>query len=233
MNLDRIVLPFDLRTENRMNQMCSQITKWLIAVLIGPSWAWKDTLANELIKTWEFVRPISFTTRQPQIRTIDWIQQLEQNAKQYYFIDIDEFDYQKRNWNIFEYAECFGNYYWYTNDEMMRVLDSGKIPVCVVDELWLSQIRDSVKDFQVVWIYIYPPNISELLVRLINRQLDKKLLRERYIDAIYQLSEFEVNLMKKCDFSILNEDLYSASEALRTILLNMNCLDKTISWTVV
>ena len=72
-------------------------------VLSSPSGAGKTTLTNLLSNNNDYLISVSHTTRRPRINEVD--------AKDYYFVNEDEFKSLIKNDEFLEHAEVFNHFY--------------------------------------------------------------------------------------------------------------------------
>jgi guanylate kinase len=57
----------------------------------------------------------------------------EQDGKDYYFVNIDDFRKLIHDKELIEYAEVHNNFYGSTFSELERILNKGKWPLYIVD----------------------------------------------------------------------------------------------------
>ena len=67
----------------------------MIILITGVSASWKSTLQQRLVDSWEYKKPINFTTRQPRS---------EAEKDDYVFIDKNIFLKKLANWDFFEHT---------------------------------------------------------------------------------------------------------------------------------
>ena len=90
----------------------------VMIVLSSPSGAGKTTLVKMLSKIDNYEISISHTTRQPRLN--------EENNKDYYFVNEDEFKRLINNQEFLEYAKVFNNFYGTTRTPVIDKLNKGK-----------------------------------------------------------------------------------------------------------
>lgn len=92
-----------------------------VIIIAGPSWSWKDTLVNNLVKTWNYTKLVSDTTREKRIWEIEW--------KDYYFIDTNSFWSNLKEWLYFQYSNFVGNLYAYKKEELIQKIKKSSVLV--------------------------------------------------------------------------------------------------------
>jgi len=157
---------FEIHDTSLTNKLCDWVKRDVIFTITWASWVGKDRILNSILETEEkYIKPVSFTTRKPRPWEIEWVD--------YYFITEDEFQRLLHEWEIFEHTLLVWWIYWYTNKELERVFATWKIPVCIVDEVWVHEICDNIKwDMNVFKTFILPPKAIELRGRLKWRELE-------------------------------------------------------------
>ncbi len=182
----------------------------MIIVISAPSGAGKTTLIERLLESDKSIMfSISTTTRSMRKGEVDGVS--------YHFVSRETFLEMKENGEFHEWAEVYGNYYGTTKKEVDRIRKKGKIPLFDVDIQGSRNLRKQVKDG--VFIYIIPPSLSVLKKRLIGRKTeDIEQINLRLKNAYDEISEY-VNF----DYIIINNDLDSAFERLRSVIIAEKC----------
>ena len=134
--------------------------KGLLVVLSGPSGAGKDTVLNNLLAKNKNIRiSTSATTRSPREGEVD--------GEDYYFISNEEFVQLISKDGMLEYAEYCGNYYGTPYDQVESWLCKGRDVVLEIEVKGGAQVMKRCPD--AVSIFIIPPSLKELEMRLKNR----------------------------------------------------------------
>ena len=178
----------------------------LMLVLSSPSGAGKTTLSRMLLTTERNIElSISVTTR-PRRRG-------EINGRHYHFIDRNLFDELRKNGDLLEYAEVFGNFYGTPRKPVEKALKQGRDVLFDVDWQGTKQLRKHAPA-DLVSVFILPPSSGELARRLHTRaQDDKKVIRARMAKAGDEMSHWA-----EYDYVVVNRDLDRAFNDVRAIL---------------
>ena len=91
----------------------------MMYVLSSPSGTGKTTLTKKISENNNnFSISISHSTRKPRPH--------EKHGKDYFFVDIKEFNLLIKKDSFFEYAKIFDNYYGTSKDQVLNSLNRGK-----------------------------------------------------------------------------------------------------------
>ena len=142
----------------------------VMIVLSSPSGAGKTTLVKMLSKKDNYEISISHTTRQPRLN--------EENNKDYYFVNEDEFKRLINNEEFLEYAKVFSNFYGTTRTPVIDRLNKGKNVLFDIDWQGADQIKNKKLDYKLITFFILPPSKEVLFERLSNRDMKDKLIVE-------------------------------------------------------
>ena len=178
----------------------------LMLVLSSPSGAGKTTLSRMLLTVERNIElSISVTTRPKRPG--------EHDGRHYHFIDRRLFDQLKRDGDLLEYAEVFGNFYGTPRKPVERALKQGRDMLFDIDWQGTQQLRERARD-DLVSVFLLPPSIGELSRRLHTRaQDDKKIIRARMGKAGGEMSHWP-----EYDYVVVNRDLDRAFGDVRSIL---------------
>tara|TARA_B100000282_G_scaffold168758_1_gene122199 strand:- start:134 stop:634 length:501 start_codon:yes stop_codon:yes gene_type:complete len=144
----------------------------VMIILSSPSGAGKTTLVKMLSKIDNFDISISHTTRSPRPN--------ENLGKDYFFVDVNEFQRLIKNQEFLEYAKVFNNFYGTTRTPVIEKLDKGKNVLFDIDWQGADQIKNKKLDYKLVTFFILPPSKEVLYDRLQNRDMkDKMIVTER------------------------------------------------------
>jgi guanylate kinase len=178
----------------------------LMLVLSSPSGAGKTTLSRMLLADERNVTlSISVTTRARRRGEVD--------GRHYHFIDRHRFDQLKRDGDLLEYAEVFGNFYGTPRKPVERALRAGRDMLFDIDWQGTQQLRERARD-DLVSVFLLPPSIGELTRRLHSRaQDDKKVIQTRMAKAGGEMSHWA-----EYDYVVVNRDLDRAFGDVRAIL---------------
>ena len=167
----------------------------VMIVLSSPSGAGKTTLVKMLSKIDNYEISISHTTRQPRLN--------EENNKDYYFVNEDEFKRLINNQEFLEYAKVFNNFYGTTRTPVIDKLNKGKNVLFDIDWQGADQIKNKKLDYKLVTFFILPPSKEVLFERLSNRDMKDKLIAEE------RMKQFGRDVLHwiNYDYVVINDDL--------------------------
>ena len=167
----------------------------VMIVLSSPSGAGKTTLVKMLSKIDNYEISISHTTRQPRIN--------EENNKDYYFVNEDEFKRLINNQEFLEYAKVFNNFYGTTRTPVIDRLNKGKNFLFDIDWQGADQIKNKKLDYKLITFFILPPSKEVLFERLSNRDMKDKLIAEE------RMKQFGRDVLHwiNYDYVVINDDL--------------------------
>ena len=167
----------------------------VMIVLSSPSGAGKTTLVKMLSKIDNYEISISHTTRQPRVN--------EENNKDYYFVNEDDFKRLINNQEFLEYAKVFNNFYGTTRTPVIDRLNKGKNILFDIDWQGADQIKNKKLDYKLITFFILPPSKEVLFERLSNRDMKDKLIAEE------RMKQFGRDVLHwiNYDYVVINEDL--------------------------
>lgn len=180
----------------------------LLIILSSPSGAGKSTLAQRLM-AWDptLKFSVSATTRAPRPGEVD--------GRDYYFRTRAEFETMVAEGEMLEHAEVFGNFYGSPRAPVEAAMAAGRDTLFDIDWQGGQQIRRSTLARDVVSIFILPPSIAELESRLRHRAQDS----DAVIAGRMAKSRDEISHWGEYDYVIVNRDLATAEDELKTILM--------------
>ena len=167
----------------------------VMIVLSSPSGAGKTTLVKMLSKIDNYEISISHTTRQPRLN--------EENNKDYYFVNEDEFKRLINNQEFLEYAKVFNNFYGTTRTPVIDKLNKAKNVLFDIDWQGADQIKNKKLDYKLITFFILPPSKEVLFERLSNRDMKDKLIAEE------RMKQFGRDVLHwiNYDYVVINDDL--------------------------
>jgi guanylate kinase len=179
--------------------------KGLLFVVSAPAGTGKTTLVRMLLTEFHHViESVSFTTRSPRPNEIA--------GRDYNFISFEEFEQKIAEGEFIEYAKVFGNYYGTSRKFVDSQEEKGNHVVLVIDTQGALQLK---MELDAVFIFISPPSLEELRSRLYRRKSET----EDAIETRLSWAEKEMALAEKYDYHIVNDNLKTAYDALRSILI--------------
>ncbi|MDF7807705.1 guanylate kinase [Pontiellaceae bacterium B12219] len=189
----------------------------LLIVVSAPSGCGKSTLCDRLVD--EFPRitySVSCTTRAPRGE--------EKDGQHYYFLSKKEFKERIKNGEFLEYAKVHGNFYGTLEDTVVYAMEEGNHVLLDIDVQGVNQLRKSLVSMDprnpvrrgFTDIFISPPSMEELEKRLRGRGTDEeKVIQKRLANASDELAS-----AKEYTFQIVNDDLETAYQELKTVILS-------------
>lgn len=184
--------------------------KGLLVVVSGPSGAGKGTICKRLLETKDdLVASISVTTRKPREGEVD--------GKNYFFVSREEFMEMVERDGFIEYAEVYGNYYGTPRKYVEENIGKGRDVLLEIDIQGALQVKEKYKEG--VFVFILPPSMEELKQRITKRgtENEKEILRR--FEAAYR----EINYVSRYNYFIINDEVESATEKLRSIIMAEKC----------
>ena len=175
-------------------------------VLSSPSGAGKTTLARRLLEQEpEMELSISHTTRARR--------KGEEDGKDYYFVDRDNFTRMRDRGEFLEWAVVFDNFYGTPRGPVEQALKAGRDVLFDVDWQGAASLREKAND-DVVTVFILPPSAADLEQRLNVRAQDPpETVRRRMLGASNEIQHWD-----EYDYVVVNYDIDQSVAALRSIL---------------
>ncbi len=163
-------------------------------VVAAPSGAGKTTLVGRLLADDTRVKnSISYTTRAPRLG--------EENGREYHFIDVQRFLAMRERGEFAEWAEVHDNFYGTSRVWLEQRLKEGSDMMLEIDWQGAQQMRRQLPE--AVSIFILPPSIDELELRLRKRGSDSEdVIARRVAGALSEMRH-----VGEFDFVIINNDL--------------------------
>jgi guanylate kinase len=187
--------------------MTTKEKKGSLFVVSAPSGAGKTTLLKRLFACVPGLEySISATTRAPR--------KGEQDGKDYFFISRQEFlqGIEQNRWA--EWATVHGNYYGTSQAYLRDAIQRGASIVLDIDVQGARQIVKLFPD--AVTIFVLPPSLKALEMRLANRGTDDSQTIAKRLEA----AKWEMEQKGEFAHQIVNDDLNSAVRGLCSIVLN-------------
>ena len=175
-----------------------------IITISAPSGSGKTTLCKALRKVREDILwSVSFTTREPRKN--------EKNGLDYHFVSKNEFKQRIKEKDFIEWQNVHGNYYGTSRIILKDAIKENKILLFEVDVKGALSLKENNPD-NTFTIFILPPSLEDLRLRLIKRGSDTK---ERIGIRLNRFKE-EMKYKDFFDFVIINKNLSIAKKALIT-----------------
>ncbi|SFK55003.1 guanylate kinase [Salinicoccus halodurans] len=180
--------------------------KGLLIVLSGPSGVGKGTVRKAIFDHPEtdFKYSISMTTRQMREGEVDGVD--------YFFKTKEEFESLIEQDKFIEYAEYVGNYYGTPVEYVEQTMADGHDVFLEIEVEGAKQVREKFPD--ALFIFLAPPNLTQLEARLVNRGTDSPdIIRHRIEEA-----KRELKLMNLYDYVVVNDDVDAARQRVQCIV---------------
>lgn len=178
----------------------------LMLVLSSPSGAGKTTLSRRLLENdGAITMSVSATTRSPRTG--------EAEGQDYFFVSPSMFNEMVAGNGFLEHATVFGNQYGTPIEPVQLALARGRDVLFDIDWQGTQQLRQRAGD-DLVSIFVLPPSHAELERRLRARAQDA----EDVVQARMAKANNEISHWAEYDYVVINDDLDSTLEKVRTIL---------------
>ncbi len=167
----------------------------IMVILSSPSGTGKTTLVKLLSKSRDFYTSISHTTRKPRNN--------EEEGKDYYFVNNDQFQNLIKKKEFLEYANVFSHLYGTTKTPVIKNLENSKNVVFDIDWQGTEQIKKKNLEYKLLTFFVLPPSKKVLFNRLSNRDMKDKLIVDE------RMKEFNKDVLhwKSYDYVVINDDL--------------------------
>jgi len=173
-----------------------------LIVFSAPSGAGKTTIIKHLLEQDDLnlAFSVSAVSRQPRAN--------EQHGKDYYFISIEEFKQNIKNGNFLEWEEVYrDNFYGTLKSEIERLWRLGKNIIFDIDVSGGLRIKKKFPN-QTLAIFVKPPSIDELKIRLKTRSTES----DDKINTRIAKASAELATAPQFDEIVKNSDLETAKE---------------------
>ena len=176
-----------------------------VFVITGPSGVGKGTLIAELLRRVPGLElSVSATTREPRDG--------EEDGRDYYFLDPEEFDRRAREGEFLEHATFSGNRYGTLRSEVERRVGSGRSVVLEIEVQGARQVRAAMPES--VQVFIAPPNPEALRERLRRRGTDSA----EQIDQRLRTAGLELAAQEEFEHVVVNDEIERAADELEGIV---------------
>ena len=183
----------------------------LLIVLSGPSGVGKGTVRKELFSqpNTNYEYSISMTTRLPRVGEVDGVD--------YFFKNREEFEQLIEEGGLLEHAEFVGNYYGTPLAYVKETIEAGRDVFLEIEVQGAAQIREKAPD--ALFIFLAPPSLSELELRLIGRGTESEEVIAKRITTARE----ELEMMSLYDYVVENDEVHNACDKINSIIKAEHC----------
>jgi guanylate kinase len=181
------------------------MSRGTLFIVTAPSGAGKTSLVKALIEREQLLRvSVSHTTRAKRPG--------EEDGVNYHFVDEAAFTEMLRTGSFFESAQVYGNHYGTSQLWVNEQLEAGLDVILEID--WQGAVQVRNLDPKACSIFILPPSLKTLKIRLLNRaQDDAETIEKRMSEAVAEISH-----VAEANFVVINDDFDTALEDLCAII---------------
>jgi guanylate kinase len=181
------------------------MSRGTLFIVTAPSGAGKTSLVKALIEREQQLRvSVSHTTRAKRPG--------EEDDVNYHFVGEAAFMKMLRKGNFFESALVYGNHYGTSQLWVNEQLEAGLDVILEID--WQGAVQVRNLDPNACSIFILPPSLETLKIRLLNRaQDDTETIENRMSEAVAEISH-----VAEANFVVINEEFDTALEDLCAII---------------
>jgi guanylate kinase len=174
-------------------------------VLAAPSGAGKTSLVHALLRRLPDLKfSISYTTRPKR--------SLEREGRDYFFVELPQFQEMIAAGAFLEYACVFDNWYGTGRQQVNDLLERGHSVLLEIDWQGARQVREAAPE--AITVFVLPPSLPELERRLRGRGTDEEAtIRRRLDEALSDMAHWD-----EFDRVLINDDLDQAAAALAAIV---------------
>ncbi|MDT8859083.1 guanylate kinase [Alkalihalobacillus sp. MEB130] len=184
--------------------------KGLLLVLSGPAGVGKGTVCSALRQENTSVQySVSATTRSPR--------EGEQDGVNYFFKTREQFEKMIEQDQLLEWAEYVGNYYGTPIEYVRETLESGQDIILEIEVQGALKVRERFPEG--VFIFLMPPSLAELRSRIVGRGTET----EDIINKRMTVAREEIEMMKKYDYVVENDQVHLAVDRIKSIVTAEHC----------
>jgi guanylate kinase len=182
----------------------------ILFVISGPSGVGKGTVKDAVLKRLTDIKlSISATTRPPRTGEID--------GQDYFFISHEKFQTMNQNGEFLECAQVYDNMYGTPEVFVKNNLVNGFDVMLEIDIQGAMQVKGKMP--QGVFIFIEPPSIEELAMRICKRGKDSEDSIKKRMAACRE----EMEHSRYYDYLVMNDDLLEAVDKVYAIIVAERC----------
>lgn len=186
----------------------SESSRGQVLIISGPSGVGKSTVCHRLCAGIPAEFSVSVTTRRARPG--------ETGARDYHYVDCEEFSRLRDEGGLLEWAEVYGNLYGTPAKFVEAALREGRVVILEIDINGCRQVRDRIPEART--FFLLPPNPEEQKRRIEGRATDDaEVIRCRLAGAD---GEIRYALDSQCyDEFIVNDDLDQTVRRIREAVI--------------
>lgn len=193
--------------------------KGTLFVITGPSGAGKGTVLKQVIQSLDQLYfSVSATTRAPREGEVDGVH--------YHFLTRERFEQLIEADRFLEYARYAENYYGTPLDPVEEHLAQGHDVILEIELQGALQVKKRLP--QAVLVFIAPPSFEELENRLRGRGTEQ----EEVILKRLAIAREECAHMDEFRYIVVNDEVTSAADRLRAVMLSHRCLRENLGFSL-
>ena len=179
--------------------------KGIFIVVSGFSGAGKGTLMKQLVHAYDnYALSVSMTTRKPRPG--------EQEGREYFFVNREEFEEKITNNGLVEYAQYCDNYYGTPREYVEKQLEKGKDVILEIEIQGALKIKEKFPT--ALLLFVMPPSAAELKKRLEGRGTESlEVIKKRLMRA----SE-EAEGIENYDYIVINDKLEECVSQMHSLI---------------
>ncbi|MFH1640221.1 MAG: guanylate kinase [Chloroflexota bacterium] len=184
----------------------------LLVVISGPSGVGKDAVLNRLKEESLSVKCIVTMTTRPR-------RDSEKDQVDYCFVSPEKFQEMIAREELLEYASVYGNWYGLPRSPVKEALEQGHDVVVRLDIQGAATIKKKVP--QAVLVFLIPPSMDELLLRLKKRRTESS----SELALRTKMAEEEMKSLPRFDYVVVNKHdrLDEAVSEIKAIITAEKC----------
>jgi len=167
------------------------VRRSLLLVLSGPSGVGKDVVLDRMKENGYPLEYIITVTARPQRAG-------ERDNVDYHFVSTEKFQEMIAHNELLEWASVYGNLYGVPKQPVKKALDKGQDAIIKVDVQGAATIKKILP--QAVFIFLMPPSMEELAMRLRKRQTESAF----ELAVRLKTAEEEIKQLPLFDYIVLN-----------------------------
>jgi len=182
-------------------------------IVCGPSGAGKNSVIERVMETLPGLSySVSFTTRPRRSDEVD--------GRDYHFITDEQFEQLVQESEVVEHVTYLGHQYGTSRGQIKSVFAEGKDVILNIDVQGARKLMErGLGDFSVVYVFLTPSSLEILGTRLRERGTET----DEQIELRLSVAVEEMKSMPLFDYLVINDDLDTAVNELRSIVVAKRC----------